>query len=68
VVNQNQTVNAGPITVGWIETTIALDTNDSIQIEHSYDYSPITVEGLEYVTYNASGKAYIFITEVSKRT
>jgi hypothetical protein len=68
VVNQDLTVNAGPITVGWIETTIALDTNDSIQIEHSYNYSPVTISGLEYLTYNASGKAYIFITEVSKRT
>lgn len=68
VVNQDLTVNAGPITVGWIETTIALDTNDSIQVEHSYNYSPVTISGLEYLKYNASGKAYIFITEVSKRT
>jgi hypothetical protein len=63
----------GPFVTGWIEATISLDTNDSIQVTQSYDYSPIIVTDLggadyQFLKYNATGKAYIFITEVSKRT
>ena len=66
-----QAYNGQAIT-GWLETTVALDTGDVIDAQYSYNFSPITftIGGTSYIylQYNASGKAYIFITEVSKRT
>lgn len=63
--------NRGSIT-GWLETTLPLDTNDTLDVTHAYDFSPITIYNAfaywEFLKYNVSAKAYIFISEVSKRT